>query len=282
MIDQFLQSELWLNFQKESGNNVKILPAGFFVEKSIIGFKKYLYGPRLEYAADLFKDKSLLKDYIFVRFDPAFNFSAPADVKIVKTIDVQPSQTLILDLGKSEDVLLTEMHPKTRYNIRLAEKKGVKIIQDNSRIDDFLRLLKITTERDAFRGHSDEYYGKMASYDEKFIKLFLAEYEGRVIAGGLFCFFGNGVSYLHGASDNNDRSVMAPYLLQWQVISAAKKAGYKYYDFYGISESKWPGVTRFKKGFGGSVVDYPGTFDYVLSNLWYKIYNILRRLRRIF
>jgi len=69
--------------------------------------------------------------------------------------------------------------------------------------------------------------------------------------------------------------------LQWHLISTAQKYGYKYYDFYGISEIKWPGVTRFKTGFGGEVVNYPGTFDYIISPFWYKIYNFLRRLRRL-
>ncbi len=282
MIDQFLQSDSWANFQKESGHKVKTLAAGFFVEQSIFKFKKYLYGPRLSRLDNLFATpRADFDNCIFVRFDATTNFDVPNGIKVVRTIDVQPAQTLILDLSKSQAELLAAMHPKTRYNIRLAEKKGVKIFADNSRIEEFLRLLKITTERDAFRGHSDNYYRAMAAYDPNFIKLFLAEYEGRIIAGGLFCFYGNGVTYLHGASDNADRSVMAPFLLQWTLINEAQNSAHKYYDFYGISETKWPGVTRFKTGFGGEVVDYPGTFDYILNNFWYRVYNIIRRLRRL-
>jgi len=282
MIDQFLQSPLWAEFQKKTANNTKELGGNFLVEKSILGAKKYLYGPRLWHVDNLLAlISSDLAAYIFVRFDAVNNFTIPTDKKIIKTIDVQPSQTLILDLSKSETDLLADMHPKTRYNIRLAEKKGVKIFQDNNRIEEFLRLLKITTERDAFRGHDDDYYRVMAAYDSNFIKLFLAEYDGRIIAAGLFCFYGNGVTYMHGASDNNDRSVMAPYLLQWHLILTAQKYAYKYYDFYGISEVKWPGVTRFKTGFGGEIVNYPGTFDYIISPFWYKIYNLARRLRRL-
>ncbi|MEI7452083.1 MAG: peptidoglycan bridge formation glycyltransferase FemA/FemB family protein [Candidatus Falkowbacteria bacterium] len=282
MIDQFLQSNLWCQFQKKSGYNTKVFPAGFFVEKNILRFKKYLYGPRISSVDNLIQAlPAEFKDYIFVRFDAVSDFKLPANGSVVKTIDVQPSQTIILDLVKSEAELLAAMHPKTRYNIRLAEKKGVKIFTDNNRVDEFLCLLKITTERDTFRGHDDDYYRTMLNFDPNFIKLFLAEYDGRIIAAGIFCFYGNGVTYMHGASDNNDRSVMAPYLLQWHLIAEAKKYGYKYYDFYGISEIKWPGVTRFKKGFGGEVVNYPGTFDYILSPFWYKIYNILRRARRL-
>ena len=97
-------------------------------------------------------------------------------------------------------------------------------------------------------------------------------------------------SYVHGASANEFRNVMAPYALQWEVIKLAKQKNCKYYDFNGIDEKKWPGVTRFKMGFarfesarqGGEVVEYPGTFDMVFDNLWYNVYKLIRRIRRLF
>jgi lipid II:glycine glycyltransferase (peptidoglycan interpeptide bridge formation enzyme) len=205
----------------------------------------------------------------------------PEFCRIKKVIDVQPSQTIVLNLNNAEAEILAKMHAKTRYNIRLAEKKGVKIIEDNKRVDEFLNLLKTTTERDKFRGHSDDYYRALANFNSDFIKLFLAEYEGRTIAAGLFCFYGNTVTYMHGASSDSDRNIMAPYLLQWRVISLAKERGYKYYDFYGISATKWPGVTRFKTGFGGEIVNYPGTFDYILRPGLYLLYEIIRKIRRL-
>jgi len=200
---------------------------------------------------------------------------------VVRTIDVQPAQTLVLDLQSDLEQLLSRMHPKTRYNIRLAEKKKVTVRIDNSRIEEFISLLQITTDRDQFRGHNDNYYRALAEFDSQFVKLFLAEYQGKIIAAGLFAFYGNGVTYLHGASSNTNRQVMAPYLLQWEVIKAAKESGHRYYDFYGISSQKWPGVTRFKVGFGGEVVNYPGTFDYIVRPGVYKLYKLLRALRRL-
>ena len=301
-LSQFLQSEKWVKFQELGGQQVIKINDSFFVEKYLGGGWKYLYGAKIN-GQDLINwpPKLATKKIVFVRFEPLlennpaslFNQAAFKEISkttskatfevaanIIKTIDIQPSQTLILDLSLTAAELLQNMHAKTRYNLRLAQKKGVKIFADNSRIDDFLNLLKTTTERDKFLGHADAYYRRLAALDSNFIKLFLAEYDGRIIAAGLFSFYGNCVTYLHGASSNQDRQVMAPYLLQWHLISLAQEQGYKYYDFFGIDEKKWPGVTRFKLGWGGEVLKYPGTFDYVLNPKIYKFYKFFRHLRR--
>jgi lipid II:glycine glycyltransferase (peptidoglycan interpeptide bridge formation enzyme) len=73
---------------------------------------------------------------------------------------------------------------------------------------------------------------------------------------------------------------MAPYLLHWQIMKEGKSSGYKYYDLNGVDEQKWPGVTRFKLGFGGAIINYPGTFDLVFNKTWYNVYKILRMMRR--
>ena len=193
-----------------------------------------------------------------------------------KSFDLQPKKTLFLDLSLSEEELLKEMHQKTRYNIRLAEKKEVEIkLSEAKNIEsdflEFWRLMSITGERDAFRIHNQKHYKNILSASEN-IKLYFANYKNKNIAAGLFCFFGDRVTYMHGASDNEARNLMAPYLLQWEIIKIAKENGYKYYDFYGIDEKKWPGVTRFKLGFGGFVKEYPGTYDFIFKPLIYNLY----------
>jgi lipid II:glycine glycyltransferase (peptidoglycan interpeptide bridge formation enzyme) len=112
------------------------------------------------------------------------------------------------------------------------------------------------------------------------ISLYLVYYKNQVIAGNIVSFFGDTVTYVHGASSYEHRRVMAPYLLQWQVIKKAKEKGYRHYDFYGIDEEKWPGITRFKKGFGGEGIKYPGTYDLILNKKWYYVYKTLRYIRR--
>jgi len=268
---------------------------------------------------------------IFFRFEPSFKIqnhglseAEGSKIKIIKTIDIQPSKTTILGLTKSEEELLKGMHQKTRYNIRLAEKRGVTIREGSSNdFEEFWNLMSETKERDGFRLHGKEYYWKMmeicdqgavisertnnntgspitsfnssktclaleprrtrrADHRLPEIKMFLAEYNGKIIAANIVGFFGDTVTYMHGASSNEYRNVMAPYLIQWEVIKQAKKMGYKHYDFYGIDEKKWPGVTRFKKGFGGFEKEYPGTFDMIFNGKWYNIYRFIRSIRRIY
>lgn len=217
---------------------------------------------------------------MFVRVEP--KNSVPREIITKSSVNLQPKETLMLDLSLNEDELLASFHHKTRYNIRLAEKKGVVVREGaENNFDNFWSLMNETGERDNFKIHNKKHYELLATVNSDFIKLFVAEKDGKIIAAGLFSFYGDKVTYMHGASSYGSRQLMAPYLLQWTVISTAKKLGYKYYDFYGIDAIKWPGVTRFKTGFGGFTVSYAGTKDIILRPLFYSLYNILRRLRRL-
>jgi len=153
--------------------------------------------------------------------------------------DVQPKNTLILDLDQSEAEVLAQMKAKTRYNIRLAERRGVKTRQSVSQkdIDAFLKLIAITSQRDHFKAHSAAYYQKMADFFgcQGLLKIFLAEYKDQVLVANLVFFWGKAATYLHGASGNSHRNLMAPHLLQWTQILEAKKQGCGEYDFWGIA-----------------------------------------------
>ena len=145
---------------------------------------------------------------------------------------VQPKQTLILDITKTEEELLAQMKSKTRYNIKVAQKHCVQIDEGKQYLDDFIRLTKKTAERDEFTSHSDNYYRQMfeALSPEGIMKLFVAKDEDKVIVANLVIFFGDWSVYLHGASDYDFRNKMAPYLLQWETIQLAKSHDKKYYD----------------------------------------------------
>ncbi len=305
---QFLQSWEWGEFQESLGNKIFriavekdgiILAVATFIRKNIALRKNYFYCPRgwiinktkisnfkfqiKDIEAFLFNEIKKIaqkENAIFLRYEPLFK-TENSKFKIQNSISLQPAKTLILDLSESEEELLKEMHQKTRYNIRLAKKKGVEIVEGSiDDFDSFWKLMNKTSDRDGFRIHSKKYYRKMLEID--FVKIFFAKFEDRYIASGLFSFFGDTVTYIHGASDNELRNVMAPYLLQWQISLRAKEVGYRYYDFYGIDENKWPGVTRFKRGFGGFELDYPGTLDIVFDNFFYRAYELVRKIRRIF
>lgn len=290
--DEFLQSELWTNLLAKGGDifeawsvteNNKILATGIFIKKSLFNLFHYWYsprGPRGEEKAIEFllrELKKLKKDSVFFRIETENKLS----LNLKKSNDLQPKKTLLLDLKLESEALLKEMHQKTRYNIKLAQKKGVKIVSGTiNDFAEFWRLMSVTGNRDGFRLHSAAHYKNLLSQPE-FIKIYFASYEGKFIATGIFSFFGERATYLHGASDNSARNLMAPYLLQWELIKMAQSTGYKYYDFYGIDEKKWPGVTRFKLGFGGFVKEYSGTHDFIIRPILYGLYELIRKLRRI-
>lgn len=318
-MNQFLQSWQWAEFQEKVSSQVwrlgvsadglpaqsgELLASAVIIIKDLPIGQKYLYcarGPIIALGADKLEATKLLFEEIrklaeqagamFLRFEPIEKFQAsnlPAgqgdgEQAIIKTLDIQPSRTLILDLTKTADNLLKEMHQKTRYNINLAIKKGVKIVVgDKTRFEEFWDLLDQTSDRDKFTPHGRNYYQAMIELKASPVKLFFAEYRGKPIATGLVSFFGDTATYLHGGSANQERNVMAPYFMQWHFIELAKANGQKYYDFHGIDEARWPGVTRFKKGFGGYELNYPGTFDLVYDQGWYSIYKMVRKVRRTF
>ncbi len=203
--------------------------------------------------------------------------------------DIEPSQTLILDIARSEEELLAQMHSKWRYNIGLAQKKEVEIEILNGDDPDFeeyferfYKLLELTTQRQGIKHHPKDYYKKQLQIKGDNLKmlLFAAEHRGLTVAANIVALFGRRATYLHGGSDNEQRSLMAPHLLQWEQIREAKKSGCTEYDFWGIDEQKWPGITRFKRGFGGYEVSYIGHWDYPLDRKWYLLYRGVQKFRR--
>ncbi len=307
---QFLQSYDWGEFQRQLGNQVlplmifdhdKILGIALLIKKKIPFLNKYYWycprGPIMDSTYDSTYDSmyySIIStlvekleseankdNVIFVRLDPVFSFKFK-NLSGIKTIDIQPPQTVILDLSQSKEELLANMHQKTRYNVRLSHRKGVEVRKAwAGEFDKFWRFMEATADRDGFRLHNQKHYKKMIETAPDIFQLFLAEYQGEIIAGNLICFFGDTVTYVHGASEYKFRKVMAPYALQWWVVSLAKDRGFRYYDFYGVDSDKWPGVTRFKQGFGGKKQEYPGTYDIVFDKKWYLFYKCGRKLRRV-
>ena len=288
----FLQSWEWGEFQQNVGRDVRrfvfadgeMYPLGEyeipntrygirgavqFIEMSLpLGFK-YRYAPRGPVISSKFKIKNYLEslktvipgNVVFLRFDPAWQ---PETESLFlehgwrRTDDIQPRRNWVLDITRPEDELLAAMHPKTRYNIRIAENKCIVRQSEKSDADvkTFLRLVAGTGKRHAIRPHPDAYYKKMLQMP--IAELWQAEHGGEIIASHIVIFFGNRATYLHGASSYEHRALMAPHLLHWAAIQKAKRRGLTEYDFGGVDETRWPGLTRFKKGFGGIEVSGPG------------------------
>lgn len=195
--------------------------------------------------------------------------------------EIQPQQTLCIDLRQDMQAILGSMHHKTRYNIRLAQRRGVQIeFHASPSIEQkemFFNLLEETAKRDGFHLHEKNYYFSLC--DMTGIELAIARVQGHVVAIHLILFFEDRVMYLHGGSSYAHRASRASYLLQWGAIQEAKQRECKAYDFWGIDEKKWPGITRFKEGFGGQKVSYIGSWDYILSKPFYVMYWLKQKIR---
>jgi peptidoglycan pentaglycine glycine transferase (the first glycine) len=202
---------------------------------------------------------------------------------------IQPRSTLLVDLTPEEQALLAEMKSKTRYNIRLSGRKGVAVRQGGAAdVDLFYDLMLTTGERDEFGIRSRAYF--QAAFElfapREQVGLFLAEYEGRPLAGLMAFALGDTAWYFFGASSDQHRNLMAPYAVQWAAMRWAKARGCKVYDLWGVPDADeetleaeftqrgdglW-GVYRFKRGFGGRLARSVGAWDRVYSPLRYRLY----------
>jgi lipid II:glycine glycyltransferase (peptidoglycan interpeptide bridge formation enzyme) len=267
-------------------------PKGYIlkISKQFLIFNESIYQAITEYLKN--------KKCIFFRFEPNNVKYLMHDTK--KTININPRATVVLDLSKTEEELLGGMHQKTRYNIKLAEKKDLRV-ENKKDLESFVSLSQKTGARDGFKLHDQKHYNLVISSSTTYQLNILKQ--NKLLAIGIFIACGDTFTYLYGASDYQYRQFMAPYLLQWEGIKLAKQMGYKFYDFFGIAPSlslkhkntralkqdnyeydkkhQYAGITRFKIGFGGIIKESPGTFDIVLLSFNYNIYKILRKINRL-
>lgn len=303
----FLQTFEWGVFQERFGNvTTRVMTEnllGQVITQHLPLRMRYAYiprGPVGEWRDDTFAKwlgqfRSVVSGKpIFLRIDPPFvegpKFNVQgARFKVRGLIDigraVQPKQNLILDLQKGEEELLAAMHQKTRYNIRLAERHDVRINHESD-FEIFFSLLTATAGRQGIRLHPRRYYesliGTIPVFSQKRDNLqhrvYAASFEGENLATALVVYFGNRATYLHGGSGEERGDVMAPYALHWKIIQDAKALGYTEYDFGGVDDQRWSGITRFKKGFGGEIEAYPNAHDLVLDPLWYRSYQLAKKI----
>lgn len=203
---------------------------------------------------------------------------------------IQPRRTIVVDLRPTEETILARMKPKCRYNIRLAEKKGV-VVRPWKDIGAFHAMLTATAERDAFSIHSSSYYefadelfGRAASS-----QVLLAEHAGQPLAALMVLARGRRAWYVYGGSTDRARDKMPNYLLQWEAMRWARNRGCEEYDLWGVPDEEetaleagfasrrdglW-GVYRFKRGFGGELRRSAPALDRVYIPPLYGIYSTL-------
>jgi lipid II:glycine glycyltransferase (peptidoglycan interpeptide bridge formation enzyme) len=215
----------------------------------------------------------------------------PAPVPEVGFGGTQPRAVMKTELLPDPEALLARFKPKTRYNIRLAEKKGIVVSGDTTPADlpVFHALLEETAQRDGFHARDLAYYEALweCLIERGLARLFLARHEGRAIAGAIDFILGRQCWYVYGASANALRELMPNHLLQWTMMCWAQRQGCRLYDFRGVAldrpgpETPLAGLARFKRGFAAEYVEYVGEWDLPLSPVLYGAFTFLEpRLRR--
>lgn len=331
----FLQSFDWGEFQKKLGKKVwrfdakrgekRVMLAQIIKEKLFLnkGFFYLPYGPC--FSSDVFfKGRKIALELLlkkigkmaqrencfFLKIEPQSPLPLLENL-ISSSKRIQPQLSLRLDLKHPQEKIFNFLHPKTRYNIKLAQRKGVEIkiinfkeLEENEKekyFKIFWKLLKKTSKRKNFYLHPKEHYKNLLyflSQEKQVIEkekplfslatlLFLAKYKNKTVATNIVGFFGNEAFYLHGGTDYKYRNLMAPHLLQWCQIQEAKRLGFKTYDFWGIDEERWKGLSRFKRSFlpvkalkekMGQEIQYPEGKDSIFQKFWYTFYRIAQKI----
>ena len=309
----FMQSRFWAHFKSATGWKARAFRQGtssrgiLVLEKALalgLRFAYVPFGPEtlpngVEAGAFLTAlartvAKASGKGLVFLRFDLPWEKQGGAENSIDHLADlprgtpVQVPDTLILDLKPGLDELLVGMKPKWRYNIKLAEKKGVVVSREGvESLGSFYALYEETATRDGIAIHPRAYYEALFKTFQEFqglgcsprdreddLSLWVARQGAEAIASIITIFHKGHATYLYGASSGEKRNLMPTYALQWSAIKAAKEAGCVDYDFFGIppdDDPKHPmaGLYLFKTGFGGKIVHRVGAVDIPLRPVLY-------------
>lgn len=310
-----LQTWEWGKFRKKTG--VEVERIGFFDNGQLQKTLQVTFHPlpKFDYTIGYFprgfkpgeNQLSALRQIgkkhkaLFVKLEPniAIEVENKANFKqlahfLVKQ-DCEPGRPLFtkhtfqLDLTPSEDELFSNLKSKTRYNVRLAGKKGVQIIEDSSRegLQVYLDILQETIDRQGFYAHDPDYFLKMWQQlnDGNMMRIFHAVYDNTTLASWIIFKLHDKIYYPYGASRNLHRDVMASNLLMWEVILYGKRQGCHTFDMWGAlgpnadKNHPWYGFHRFKRGYGGDLMRFIGTYDLVLEPTLYRIFKVLDNIR---
>lgn len=307
VIQHPVQTWEWGEFQKSQGHS--IFRYGFFDQKDnitsafTVSFHKIpktkysvgtvLRGPKVnDEMLKTIKEIAQKQNAIFVKFEPdisktdtSMNFPS---LVISPKVTFYP-HTFKVNLAKPEEELLANMHPKTRYNIKIANRYGVEIKEftNDKGFEIYLKLLFDTTKRQGFYLHSQKYHRDLWKIlkKTKIPHIMLASYQKKFLSAFMLFKLKDQLFYPYGASLDTNREVMAPTLMMWESIKLGKKLKCKIFDMWGSlgSDAKEGdtgfGFHRFKQGFNGHLFEYVGTYDYVINPTLYRLYNLIDKYR---
>jgi len=315
VVNHPLQSWQWGEFRRKTGQSVERI--GIFDKSKLVNgvqitFHKvpilnknvgYLPKGYMPDADQLGALKAVAKqnNAIFIKLEP--NIASKVDspsahkniAKFLLDNDCVPGKPLFtkytfqLDLTEDEETLFKNLESKTRYNVNLASKKGVKIFENTSQegMEQYIKILEETTKRQGFYAHSPDYFRKMWKElgDSGMLRIFNAVYEDKILTSWVMFVFNNVLYYPYGASRSVNREVMASNLMMWEMIMFGKKIGCQTFDMWGSlgpepnKKDSWYGFHKFKKGYSGDLVEFIGTFDYVIDLPLYQIFKIMDSIR---
>ncbi len=294
-----VQTDLWGKFKTSMGNTAVKVGNIQLTKHKIPATGKYVgYAPRVNFLTQKFNFKELKataieEDIAFIRFDVPnvlkYDTSYDQLPRMLMNVEdecrIAPRSTfatynVLLDISKPEEELIKNFSSKTRYNTKLAAKKGVKVRIENSEdgFENFFKLLSETAKRQKFSIHSKKYYKN--AYEifsaEGLANILIAYYENEPLVAWMLFNYQNTMYYPYGGSSTKHRNLMASNLMAWEAIKLAKKKNTTVFDMWGATNDKdspWWGFTRFKLGYGGDLVEYMPSRDFVVSKSIYYPFN---------
>lgn len=319
LITHPLQSYEWGEFREKTG--IKVLRLGFYEgERLVDGFTLTLHPipytkfnigylpkgilPTKSYLSTL-KQIGKANNCLAIQLEPNVLYSKDSkDTLLASGLreaahPLFTKYTFVLDLTKSEDELLKNLHPKTRYNIKVAQKHSVSIAEKDTldAFETYLKLSEETTKRQRFYAHSPLYHRQQweslphtatPPFNELSSHLLVASYNMKILTTWIVFVFHDTLYYPYGASSNEHRETMSSTLMMWEVIKFGKKLGLKKFDMWGAlgpepdEHDSWYGFHRFKQGFRPEHTEFIGSYDLVINPAAYFVYKAADKLRWLY
>lgn len=311
-VSHVVQSWEWGEFRKSTG--LELVRLGHFEGNKLVGAYQLtlhpvpIFSQKIGYLpkgpvpdkemVKALRDMGVRRNVAFIKIEPnvIIGGQQKIDSQQFEELGLYPSKkslftkhNFLIDLTKSEDSLLSAMHPKTRYNIGIAQRYGVQVYESTTDEDFgiYLKLYFETTRRQKYFGHTPVYHRLVwkTLVPSKMARLLIAKYMGKPLVAWMLFNFGDTIYYPYGGSSNEHKEVMASNLVAWEAIRLGKKVGLSVFDMWGAlppnasEKDPWYGFHRFKAGFGGTMVEYIGTYDLILKQALYKSLNFADKLR---
>jgi len=294
-----LQTDAWGQFKEKYGWQPHRIEGVLILSRTLIAGRSLWYAPEVHLADAVAIKRLTTTVHDQAKKDKALCFrlelSIPhtedlaeslRGVGFVKSFEsVQPEWRALVDVRPDEKQILSTMHQKGRYNIRLAQRHSV-VVEESRDIETFYKLYTDTGKRDGFTPRGKEYLADFLAQVPG-AALFLAKKDDLPLAGAIVIFYDQTANYLYGASSAEQRELMAPHLLHWEIIREAKRRGVLHYDLGEVAPPDAPnhplkGLTEFKLKFGAAPIHLMGSWDFILEPFWYTVFRVGERIRRGF